>query len=943
MSASLSHLRKRFLIILSIGIVVSAVSIGFFVARADIREAKPETAESANPDPTPDPNLAPHTLVGSYYTIDENIDAKLLLNNKGITQLEVQPTLYSADGQELVLPSVYVDAQSFRFINLQDWAAIGGDSFRSGNIKLFHLGKDLVLGAQIYLTHDGKSLTFEEKLVEVGKFNSTRQEAVWSMPSNTAEVRVVLTNTTATALDVTGTIAKKPHHVSDPRTITIPPHSTRAFDLRDEFPGSNSYLNSDVVAMSLEHCGSNEALLSRLLVYEQNKGFSNTVQFANPAGGKSNRYEGVGFQIEDIGNQKMNSVIVARNVGTESATVTANVPYSRANGTRSNIALPQLNLSPGEIRAFNTKKIMQRVDDENIKVASLEISYTTAPGSVIVGTHSQSNNRDHVFRIPMWDPLGQRSPTGGYPWRIEGTSVTETYIKNISDLEEDYSVTLFWENGGMYTMGRKSIAPHETVNIDVMKLRQEQTPDSLGRTIPLSVSSGQLKWSLRRKDSLPIDDQWANLAVIGRSEQVDLTKQLVNSYACQNTCADTVDPDSGRVVPATLLSLEVGSTQNFEAWQDIVDTYGNYVDDEQVGDAVWSSSNSSAVEINQTGYAVAVSAAENVGIQASWVAATHYTTEPCESRPWLADDNKTTDCQNASVSKSRIIAPEDGGGGSCGACGHGTENLVGYGDVTVLPLILVEINVPSQAADGSSVFFISTVSGATPTGYQWSFTTPSGAGNNPNLSFGSATSLSTFATAKWFANPNSACTASADSVYTVKLTVSFSGRNPITKQKSFTVQLPWPVGGETTGQAGYSGGPGVIQNASGWHVVDAGTLGISTSSTVEMFVPTNSQFYSKVFNHEQVHVGQWASNGLMGSLFTVSGLYAALQNVTDTDHGMFVTKLGIAAQNYVNSRGVVANGLCDQAETAAYVISDALAPQYYYHACGRPPFANCHP
>lgn len=48
------------------------------------------------PDPTPSPT--PHTLVGSYYLVDENIDAKLLLNNKGNAPLEVQPTLYNKQG-----------------------------------------------------------------------------------------------------------------------------------------------------------------------------------------------------------------------------------------------------------------------------------------------------------------------------------------------------------------------------------------------------------------------------------------------------------------------------------------------------------------------------------------------------------------------------------------------------------------------------------------------------------------------------------------------------------------------------------------------------------------------------------------------------------------------------------------------------------------------------
>ena len=460
------------------------------------------SSSTQNPSPTPTPEIL-HTLVGSYYLTDENIDAKLLLNNKGNAQLVVRPTLYNKQGQELQMPYVTVEPQSFRFININDWASLGGDSFKSGNIKLLHYGKDLVLGAQMYLTDDARSLSFEEKFVELGKFDSRKQEAVWWMPSNDADVRVVLTNTTDSPLTVTGRLAKKPNHVSDPRTLELAPHSTRAIDLREAFPGSESFFNSDVVALSLEHSGVKYALIGRVMVYEKSKGFSNVVQFSNPDGGKSSEYQGVGFQIENISGNQMTPVIVARNVGTATATVTAKVPYTRSDGTRGNITLLPERLSSGEMRAFNVQRIIQRVSQEQIKVASLEVTYDTAPGSVIVAAHSVSNDHNQVFRVPMWDPLGQSSPTGGYPWRIEGTSVTETYIKNITDVEEDYVAFLVWENSGMYMIGLKSIKPHETVQIDLKRLRDEQIPDERGQTIPMYISSGQFHWTLHRKDNLP--------------------------------------------------------------------------------------------------------------------------------------------------------------------------------------------------------------------------------------------------------------------------------------------------------------------------------------------------------------------------------------------------------------------------------------------------------
>jgi hypothetical protein len=94
---------------------------------AHIQSVKSGSEESAvsvpevdgTPTPTPTPEI-PHTLAGSFYTTKDNIEAKLLLNNKGTIQLEVQPTLHNLQGQELQLPPVFVEPNSFRFIDLAE-------------------------------------------------------------------------------------------------------------------------------------------------------------------------------------------------------------------------------------------------------------------------------------------------------------------------------------------------------------------------------------------------------------------------------------------------------------------------------------------------------------------------------------------------------------------------------------------------------------------------------------------------------------------------------------------------------------------------------------------------------------------------------------------------------------------------------------------------------
>lgn len=547
-----------------------------------------------------------------------------------------------------------------RFINLRDWASIGGESFRSGNIKLFHVGKDLVLGAQIYLTNEAYSLTFEEKLTELGKFDSRRQEAVWVMPTKQTKAQVVLSNTTDAPLSLTAKLSKNPNSGGTPQTFQLAAHETKVLDLREDFTNGRQFANAAIVGLSLEHCEVKDALLARVMVGDITKGYSNVVQFSNPAGGKSSEYQGVGFQIEDVAGQHLTPIIVAKNVGTSTATIVGRIPYTRIDGTRGTINLPQKQLSAGEMGLLDTRRIVTRVQQEQIKVASLEVEYNTTPGSVIAAAHSVSADGNQVFRVPLWDPLGQRSPTGGYPWRIEETSVTETYIKNITEQEQDYVAFLHCENGGIYMIGLKPIAGHETVHIDVKKLRDEQIPDEQGRTIPLSVSSGQLQWTLRRKDNLPDDDLRANLALIGRSEQVDITKGIVNNYSCQNCCAGSFS--NGFVTPGDG-ETEYGNSVQYAAYEEGMTCYNEpYL--YQITNPTWSSSNQSVATINSGGFASTQGIGETE-IKAKWYTRRYYETEPCPPGPYLRED-LSTDCGKVKSHQEDIeinnLLPE------CGSC-----------------------------------------------------------------------------------------------------------------------------------------------------------------------------------------------------------------------------------------------------------------------------------
>lgn len=702
------HSRKILPAFLFLGVFIVG-SVAF-----SVHSQSNETGDSLSltTDSSPTPTPTPHTLVGTFYTTENNIEAKLLLNNKGITQLEVRPTLYNLQGQELQLPSVWVEPQNFRFINLRDWAMIGGDTFKSGSIKLFHVGKDLVLGSQIYLTDEAHSISYEEKLAEIGKFDSRRQEAVWQIPTAQTATVIALSNTSNAPLTVNGQLGKAPRISGVVNTFQLAVHETKVLDVRRDFSDGNQFVNSELMALSLTHNGaSKDALLARVLVADPTRGFSNVVQFSNAAGGSSSEYQGVSFQIENINNQVLTPVIVARNVGTATATVSAKVPYTRTDGTKGTITLPTKQLAAGEIGALNVSSITQRVQQEQIKVASLEITYNTAAGSVIVAAHTVSTDKNLVFRVPMWDPLGQRSPTGGYPWRIENTSQTETYIKNITDQEQDYVAFLVWENGGMYMIGRKPIAGHETVHIDVKKIRDEQIPDERGRTVPTWLSSEQLQWTLRRKDSLPDDDARANLALIGRSEQVDIIKKIVNNYACVNCC--TGNFTNGYLEAAnptqTFDALEVQSSRVYFAVEESETCYGGVystTSTKAVYNATWASSDSNIATVNSGGNVTGVNAG-NVQISATWRAQDSFV-NPCSpggggGGPQFAqsaEEEKQCDNENPDIKQepSPIKETEDGKTdepidppnlAACGSCQSHHFNFTASVNIPIKPIVKI--------------------------------------------------------------------------------------------------------------------------------------------------------------------------------------------------------------------------------------------------------------
>jgi hypothetical protein len=157
----------------------------------------------------------------------------------------------------------------------------------------------------------------------------------------------------------------------------------------------------------------------------------------------------------------------------------------------------------------------------------------------------------------------------------------------VTENEQKYTFSLTYE-GGDYSIGLKTIKVGETAVFDVKAMRDNQLPDERGHTIPLSAKRGKIVWSVRGANSL---------ALLGRSEQVDLVKGISSSYAyhmcCPNSVRNTwIDPSS--------LDIFTGDVTSFRGVERDSTCYGGLTPPYYIGD-VWTTNNPNVADVSGLG------------------------------------------------------------------------------------------------------------------------------------------------------------------------------------------------------------------------------------------------------------------------------------------------------------------------------------------------------
>lgn len=851
--------------------------------------------------------IVDHVLVVPYYNLAAGLTSTLILTNQAPTKADVTVTLYSLDGKRLDSPLLTLKPRSTEAFSLSDWATAA--PFLTGSLKIRYKGQVRQVSAVVKVLHEEHSLMFEHQAVEPKEyFKSSRLEGVWWLPSEKAEMSIVVSNNGPNRVSAVIKLHGRQREIGSDE-ISLDPWESKIIAAGSVVPKRDI---PNVGGASVNHTGSPGAVLSSILIAEPLTGFSSVLELRDPELAASSRLDGAGLRIGRVANEQLKQIAVARNVGDETSVLTGRINYSTSEGVNGVIPISDVTMQPGETAKVDLLTAIKKARLGDVAVAGVEFEYTTKPGSIVVSALSVSESGNHVFRVPLIDVKAEASNTGKYVLRIGDDSSTVVYLKNATTETQKYTLQIAYP-GGTYVQGLKGVAAGSTILVDLKSLRDAQVPDQNGNLIPLNVTEGYLDWSARATKYTQSGAMLApqDRVMIGRSESTDVkhATSWTATYGC--SCMPSFMQGwieykkPGGQWQTGGINLYVGQTAQVRAMEQDHDCFWNPLEPWNAG---YPGSQNDPVATFAPNYndVLTAKSAGNADIQAYWDVQYWYMFYDC---CWFQSD---------------------------------------YTIASTTALVTgVTISGPQTVQDGSFIdptFTLTPVNG-TPSSYSWSWSAPLFVGNNPTVTFTPSNAASTVTNRKWFANPNVACPSppsvsippvSTDpyynSVYTITGQGNYSGGPSSQASTTLTVNAFWNPGG-TTAPPLISGGPQIGFNNSSnlWVVLNQGTIARNTPEVV-IYVPIDSQFRAKTVAHENRHAWQYVS-GMNSDLFTVSSLMAVLSPLTDTTQAGLSAQIAQAFNNWYAGQLAWVNIRRTAMEQDAHSVSDVIAPQYAYQWC----------
>jgi hypothetical protein len=472
-----------------------------------------------------------------YFSLRDGMSSTLTLNNTANAPIPVTVMIYNMQGRSQQLAPITLDPHSFKQIELRD--VVASDLFDSGNLQIGYGGTPMLVTCQLSVYSLDKRVSFEVREQAMMDFESPNLNGILSLPATSAEGFLAVTNVAANDVKVQVTSGKT-------KEFSLHPHETQLVKLNE---GDKEPLAQMV---KLRQNGKPGDVVSAGFVLDLKNGYSSRFTMEDPklmrdsvlAGahirfGQPDPSEGFPpgttfsspLMLANVSNKPVNAHVSVDYTVKEKLAVTRIDPKKGDTQDKVNyVHVKDVTVAPGDVQRIDLAQEMTQFNIAGpIEEAGVEIAYDADPGSLIAQLTSVDQSGDYSFEVPIKDPsaIGEW-PQAVYPWTLENGVTTTLHLKNFTEAEELAQVDIRFA-GGVYSPKMLVLEPHQTMAIDIRKLRDSQTPDEYGHVIPNDVTHGQLWWGSK-----------ALTTIIGRNEQVNVSEGIASSFSCNIPCCGAV-------------------------------------------------------------------------------------------------------------------------------------------------------------------------------------------------------------------------------------------------------------------------------------------------------------------------------------------------------------------------------------------------------------------
>jgi hypothetical protein len=445
-------------------------------------------------------------------------ECEIVLNSRSPHPIDLTPTLYTVDGEEVTGDAVTLQPAEIRFLPIKSLIPDRYEGKRRwGGIAFSYTGGILEVWAQISFRGVGGQGSIDETFNLFEDQGSDTREGVWWMPNGGRAV-IALGNSSDAPIQTTAQFSD-----GESEVVNVSPFAT-AFVRRRAGEQQGKDASSDSVKLTT--IGPAGALRVAGFVLGGAQHFNTSIRFGDTKKAAQANLYATNLRLENSDPR-----MLIENTGDYA--VSASPKFFPATGDQGNpIELPAIVIAPHQIIDVNLRPLIEAATTRSdLKFVSAQVINSGAPGSIIGALYSTDRSKGASYDVPFRDSGVIRNSTGSYPWRVDDDYTTIVNITNISDHPASFIVDIRYP-GGHYFVPAKELPASGTATFDLRKVVSEQNPDNQGNVIPLSTIGGQFHWSLFKS---PPSSKF-----IGRSEVVSVSGHVSSSYSCPACC-----PDSG--------------------------------------------------------------------------------------------------------------------------------------------------------------------------------------------------------------------------------------------------------------------------------------------------------------------------------------------------------------------------------------------------------------